>query len=64
MRAVHGRYFFAIVPFLLLGIGGPAALLARQWRWREAAWLALAVTLGATEAAFFVWKVIPFYRTP
>jgi hypothetical protein len=64
MRAVHGRYFFAVVPFLLLGIGGPAALLIRRWKWREAAWLGLLLTLGATEAAFFVWKVMPFYRLP
>lgn len=64
MRAVHGRYFFAIVPFLLLGFGAPAAWLTRTWRWRDVAWIGLLVTLGATEAAFFLWRVIPYYRTP
>lgn len=64
MRAVHGRYFFAIVPFLILGIGAPAAWLMRAWRWRDGAWIGLLLTLGATEALFFLWKVIPFYRLP
>lgn len=62
MRAVHGRYFFAVLPFLLLGLAYPAALVWPRRGFRDAALLALVALLGVTESAFFVTKVIPFYR--
>jgi hypothetical protein len=62
MRAVHGRYFFAILPFLLLAVAYPAALLWPRGRGRDAALLGLLLLLGVTESAFFLLKVIPFYR--
>jgi hypothetical protein len=62
MRAVHGRYFFAILPFLLLAVAYPAMLLWPRGRIRDAVLLAFLLLLGVTESAFFLLKVIPFYR--
>ncbi len=63
LRATNGRYFFAVLPFLGLAFLLPAA---RQWkpgRARDAVLLAALALLAADEAAFFLWKVIPFYRS-
>ena len=62
MRATNGRYFFAVLPFLVLAFVFPAAGLARRSRWRDIAILALLAGLVANETLFFLMKVIPFYR--
>lgn len=63
MRATHGRYFFAILPFLALGLLYPAWLILqarapRLARW----WLALPLLLAIAEGWFFLRDVIPFYQ--
>jgi len=62
MRATNGRYFFAVLPFLVLAFVFPAAGLARRGRWRDIGILALLAGLFVNEAVFFLVKVIPFYR--
>src|SRR6185295_4774046 len=62
MRATNGRYFFAVLPFLVLAFVFPAADLARRGRRRDTAILALLAGLFVNEAVFFVVKVLPFYR--
>ncbi|MFN2386162.1 MAG: glycosyltransferase family 39 protein [Thermoanaerobaculia bacterium] len=62
MRAVHGRYFLAILPFLMLGFGYPAARLFPRTRARDAALIGLVLLLAAAEIAFFLVRVVPFYR--
>jgi hypothetical protein len=62
MRATNGRYFFAVLPFLVLAFVFPAAGLARRGRWRDIGLLALLAALFVNETAFFLVKVIPFYR--
>jgi uncharacterized membrane protein YhaH (DUF805 family) len=62
MRATNGRYFFAVLPFLVLAFVFPAAGLVRRGRWRDIGLLALLAGLFVNETAFFVVKVIPFYR--
>ena len=61
-RAVHGRYFFAILPFLMLGVGYPAVRAWSPGPRRDAALAALVALLAVAETAFLVAKVIPFYR--
>jgi hypothetical protein len=62
MRATNGRYFFAVLPFLVLAFVFPAASLLRRGPRRDAGLLALLAALFVNETAFFVLKVIPFYR--
>ena len=62
MRATNGRYFFAVLPFLVLAFVFPAAGLVRRGRWRDIGILALLAALFVNETAFFLVKVIPFYR--
>jgi hypothetical protein len=62
MRATNGRYFFAVLPFLVLAFVFPAAGLLRKGRRRDIGLLALLAALFVNETAFFVLKVIPFYR--
>jgi hypothetical protein len=62
MRATNGRYFFAILPFLGLAFLLPAARLGKPGRARNAVLLALLALLFADETAFFLLRVIPFYR--
>jgi hypothetical protein len=62
MRATNGRYFFAVIPFLGLAFLLPAARLWKPSRGRNAAFLALLGLLAVDETAFFLLRVIPFYR--
>jgi hypothetical protein len=62
MRATNGRYFFAVLPFLLLAFVFPAASLLRRGRWRDIGLLSVLAALFVNETAFFLMKVIPFYR--
>jgi hypothetical protein len=62
MRATNGRYFFAVLPFLVLAFVFPAAALFRRGPGRDAALLALLAGLFVNEMAFFLLRVIPFYR--
>ncbi len=62
MRATNGRYFFAVLPFLILAFVFPAAGLLPKGRRRDIGLLALLAALFVNETAFFVLKVIPFYR--
>jgi hypothetical protein len=61
MRATHGRYFFAVLPLLLLAFAAPLSE-GRDRRRRNAILAAVLAGLCANEAAFFVHQVIPFYR--
>ena len=63
MRATNGRYFFAILPFLAMAWGLPAA--RRLVRMRAGGVLVLVplAALFLDEAAFFLFRVIPFYRS-
>jgi hypothetical protein len=62
MRATNGRYFFAVLPFLVLAFVFPAATLVRRGRWRDIGLLALLAALFVNETLFFLLKVIPFYK--
>ncbi len=62
MRATNGRYFFAVLPFLILAFVFPAASLIRKGRWRDVGLLVLLAALFVNETAFYLVKVIPFYR--
>lgn len=68
MRAVHGRYFFAVLPFAMLGLAYPAMLFSRERRQaatqtnRDLAPCLLLLALALNEAAFLLFKVLPFYR--
>jgi len=62
MRGAHGRYYFAVLGFLLLGFYLPAADLLKRWPKRNRALAAAVGALLANEAAFYALRVIPFYR--
>ena len=62
MRATNGRYFFAVLPFLIFAFVFPAASAVRKGRWRDIGLLLLLAVLFVNETAFFLVKVIPFYR--
>lgn len=62
LRATNGRYFFAVIPFLGLAFLWPAAKLWKPGRVRDAAFLGGLALLALDEAAFFLLKVVPFYR--
>ena len=61
MRATNGRYYFAVLPFLVLAFVLPAASLFSRGRRRDIGLLALLAALLVNETAFFLLKVIPFY---
>jgi hypothetical protein len=61
MRATHGRYFFAVVALLLLGLFLPA-FRAASARLPRRVLLAVPFVLALDEVAFFVARVLPFYR--
>jgi hypothetical protein len=61
MRATHGRYFFAVLPFLLLGLFLPAFRVVSA-RWSSRWLLSVPLVLAIDEAAFFAARVLPFYR--
>lgn len=63
MRATNGRYFFAVLPFLALAFLLPIALLWRPRPARNAWVIAILGLLIVNEGAFFLLKVIPFYRS-
>ncbi|HEY6929857.1 MAG TPA: hypothetical protein VJA66_09305, partial [Thermoanaerobaculia bacterium] len=62
MRATNGRYFFAVLPFLLLAFAFPFASLFPPDRRRNGLLAVLVVVLFLNETAFFLLRVIPFYR--
>jgi hypothetical protein len=62
MRATNGRYFFALIPFLGLAFLMPAARLWKSGRTSNRIFLALLALLVLDETAFFLARVIPFYR--
>ena len=62
MRATNGRYYFAVLPFLVLAFVFPAASLFPRGKWRDVGLLALLGALFVNETVFFLLKVIPFYR--
>ena len=62
MRATNGRYFFAVLPFLVLAFVLPAASLLPRGRWRDVGVLGVLAALFVNETVFFLLKVIPFYR--
>jgi hypothetical protein len=62
MRATNGRYFFAVLPFLVLAFVFPFARLVPRSPRRNAFLAALLAVLFVNETAFFLLRVIPFYR--
>jgi dolichyl-phosphate-mannose-protein mannosyltransferase len=62
MRATNGRYFFAVLPWIGLAFGLPAAGLLARVRRREALLLAVPAALFVNETLFFLLRVIPFSR--
>ena len=62
MRATNGRYYFAVLPFLGLAYFTPAALALPAGRRRNLALAAVFSALLFDEIAFFLLRVVPFYR--
>jgi hypothetical protein len=62
MRATNGRYFFAVLPWMGLAFVLPAVRLFGAGRTRDAILLGVLGLLFVDETAFFLVKVIPFYR--
>jgi hypothetical protein len=62
MRATNGRYFFAVLPFLVLAFPIAAARNFAAGRRRDAVLLTILVALFLNETAFFLLRVVPFYR--
>ncbi|HET9792935.1 MAG TPA: hypothetical protein VFS34_00625 [Thermoanaerobaculia bacterium] len=62
MHGAHGRYYFAVLGFVMLAFYLPAADFLRGWAGRNRALAAAVVVLWANEAAFFAFRVVPFYR--
>ncbi|HET7451786.1 MAG TPA: hypothetical protein VFL12_03545, partial [Thermoanaerobaculia bacterium] len=62
MRGAHGRYYFAVIGFLALGFWLPAADLLRARAGRNRIFAAAVIVLFANEAAFYAFRVVPFYR--
>ena len=63
MRATNGRYFFAVLPFLAMAFVFPATSLLPDRRRRDLALAAVTAALLLTETAFFLFQVVPFYRS-
>jgi len=62
MRATNGRYFFAVLPWIGLGFVLPAIRLFRPSRGRNLVLLGSLALLFLDETAFFLLRVLPFYR--
>jgi len=62
MRATNGRYFFAVLPFVALAFPIAAAKNLVAGRSRDALLVAILAGLFVNETAFFLLRVIPFYR--
>jgi hypothetical protein len=62
MRATHGRYFFAVLPFLPLAFMLPAVRVWKPTRAPGALLLGLLAVLVSAETAFYLLRVLPFYR--
>jgi hypothetical protein len=62
MRGTHGRYFFIVLAFLLAALVLPAAERLSGWRGRNRLMAAAVLALCANEAAFFLLRIVPFYR--
>jgi len=62
MRGAHGRYFFVVLGFLLVGLYVPAVDFLRGWRGRNRALAAAVALVLVNEGAFYAIRVIPFYR--
>jgi hypothetical protein len=63
MRATNGRYFFAVLPWIALAFVLPVVRLFRPGRSRNVALLGILALLFLDETAFFLSRVIPFYRS-
>jgi hypothetical protein len=64
MRGAHGRYYFVVIGFLALGFWLPAADLLRGRPGRNRILAAAVLLLFANEAAFYAFRVVPFYASP
>ena len=64
MRATNGRYFFAVLPWIVLAFALPAVRLLRPGAGRRALLLALPAAMFVNETLFFLLRVIPFYGRP
>jgi hypothetical protein len=62
MRGAHGRYYFVVLGFLLLGFFLPAADLLGRRRGSHRVLAAAVALVLVNEAAFYAIRVIPFYR--
>ncbi len=62
MRATNGRYFFAVLPWISLAFILPAVRLFRADRARNMILLGILALLFLNETAFFLLRVMPFYR--
>jgi hypothetical protein len=62
MRATNGRYFFAVLPFLVLAFCLPFARFFRPTPRRDAVLAVVLAALFVNETAFFLFRVVPFYR--
>jgi 4-amino-4-deoxy-L-arabinose transferase-like glycosyltransferase len=62
MRATNGRYFFAVLPLLGLAYFTPAALALPSGRRRQLVLAGVFAALLLDELAFFLLRVVPFYR--
>lgn len=63
MRATNGRYFFAVLPFLVMAFVLPPTRLWRSSPRRNLCLLLVLAALFANETAFYLLRVIPFYRS-
>src|SRR5262249_51326512 len=63
MRATNGRYFFAILPFLVFAFLFPVARLFPPRPGRNVVLAAVLALLFLDETAFFLLRVLPFYRS-
>jgi len=59
MRATHGRYFFPLLPLLLISYVYPAYKLVRPPNW---VMLVIVILAAIFEFSFYVFDVIPFYQ--
>jgi len=58
MWGINGRYFYPLIPFLLMGLVLPAASLFRRKQWLL---ITLSIFMGLAEWMTFTQQVIPFY---
>ncbi len=62
LHGTHGRYFFVVLAFLLVALALPACDRLAAWPGRNRALLLGVGALAVNEAAFFLVRVMPFYR--